>query len=40
MISRDALVNNLVKSAGKVGVRSLAFIGDGEPTLNPVIIKK
>ncbi len=35
VIERDALLNNLVKSAYDVGVKSLAFIGDGEPTLNP-----
>ncbi len=35
MIQKDALINNLVKSAAKIGVKSLGFIGDGEPTLNP-----
>ena len=35
MIGREALINNLVKSAAKIGVKSLGFIGDGEPTLNP-----
>lgn len=35
VISRDALINNLVKSAAKIGVKSLGFIGDGEPTMNP-----
>lgn len=35
MIQRDALINNLVISAAKIGVKSLGFIGDGEPTLNP-----
>lgn len=37
VMSRTALVDNLVKSAAKIGVRSLAFIGDGEPTLNPYL---
>jgi MoaA/NifB/PqqE/SkfB family radical SAM enzyme len=35
IIERDALINNLVKSAAKIGVKSLGFIGDGEPTMNP-----
>ena len=35
IIQRDALLNNLVTSAADIGVRSLAFIGDGEPSLNP-----
>ncbi len=35
IIERDALINNLVRSAAKIGVKSLGFIGDGEPTLNP-----
>ncbi len=35
VIQRDALINNLVRSAAKCGVRSIGFIGDGEPTLNP-----
>lgn len=35
VIERDALLSNLVSSAADIGVRSLAFIGDGEPTLNP-----
>lgn len=33
-IKRDALVN-LMKDAGEVGVRSIGYIGDGEPTCNP-----
>jgi MoaA/NifB/PqqE/SkfB family radical SAM enzyme len=32
---RDALIYNYMKSAGEVGVRSIAFIGEAEPTLNP-----
>jgi len=35
VITRDALLNNLIKSAAKIGVKSLGFIGDGEPTMNP-----
>lgn len=35
IIQPDALINNLILSAAKIGVRSLGFIGDGEPTLNP-----
>lgn len=34
-IERKALLENLIESAGNIGVRSLGFIGDGEPTLNP-----
>lgn len=34
MIERDALLG-MVRDAGEIGVRSLAFIGDGEPTVNP-----
>lgn len=34
-IEKYALINNLVKSAAKIGVKSLGFIGDGEPTMNP-----
>jgi MoaA/NifB/PqqE/SkfB family radical SAM enzyme len=34
-ISREALIDNYLRSAGKVGVRSIAFIGEAEPTLNP-----
>ncbi len=33
-IKKDALIN-LMKDAGKVGVRSIGYIGDGEPTMNP-----
>ena len=33
-IKRDALLN-MLKEAGEVGVKSIAFIGDGEPTCNP-----
>ena len=32
---KDALLNNYLKSAGEVGVKSIAFIGEAEPTLNP-----
>lgn len=35
IIEKDALLDNLVRSAAKIGVRSLGFIGDGEPTMNP-----
>jgi len=35
VIQREALIDNLVKSAAKIGVKSLGFIGDGEPTMNP-----
>jgi radical SAM protein with 4Fe4S-binding SPASM domain len=35
VITEDALLNNLIRSAAKIGVKSLGFIGDGEPTLNP-----
>jgi len=34
-IEKDALITNLVKSSAKAGVKSLGFIGDGEPTMNP-----
>jgi len=34
-IGREALIDNYLRSAGKVGVRSIAFIGEAEPTLNP-----
>jgi len=34
-ISREALIDNYLRSAGKVGVRSVALIGEAEPTLNP-----
>jgi MoaA/NifB/PqqE/SkfB family radical SAM enzyme len=37
VIPRAVLVNNLVKSAGEIGVRSITFTGDGEPTLNPAL---
>ena len=33
-IQREALMQTM-KDAGEVGVRSIAFIGDGEPTCNP-----
>ncbi len=33
---REALLNYL-KSAGKMGVKSMGFIGEGEPTLNPAL---
>jgi MoaA/NifB/PqqE/SkfB family radical SAM enzyme len=33
---REALLNYL-KSAGEVGVKSMAFIGEAEPTLNPAL---
>ena len=36
-IGRKALIDNYLRSAGKVGVRSIAFIGEAEPTLNPHI---
>lgn len=39
MISRKGLIDNIVVSAAKIGVRSLGFIGDGEPTLNPAWIE-
>ena len=35
IIERKALLDNLVTPAAKIGVKSLGFIGDGEPTLNP-----
>ena len=35
MIEKKALLDNVVNSAGDIGVKSLAFIGDGEPSLNP-----
>ena len=35
MIEEEALLNNLVRSAADIGVKSLSFIGDGENTLNP-----
>jgi len=36
MISREALLN-YIEDCGKLGVRSIGFIGDGEPTLNPAV---
>lgn len=36
MISRDALLR-LMDDCGRLKVRSIAFIGDGEPTLNPAM---
>jgi len=36
MIGREALLR-YVEDCGKLGVRSLGFIGDGEPTLNPAV---
>ena len=36
-INRKALIDNYLRSAGKVGVRSIAFIGEAEPTLNPYL---
>ena len=36
MIGRDALLS-FIKNCGKLGVRSIGFIGDGEPTLNPTV---
>jgi MoaA/NifB/PqqE/SkfB family radical SAM enzyme len=36
LIERDALLN-FIRDCGKLGVRSLGFIGDGEPTLNPAL---
>jgi len=35
IFERNALLNNYLKSAGEVGVRSIALIGEAEPTLNP-----
>jgi len=35
ILSKKALLDNLVTSGAKIGVRSLGFIGDGEPTMNP-----
>ncbi len=34
IIQKDALLSTM-KDAGKIGVRSIAIIGDGEPTCNP-----
>ena len=36
MIKRDALLN-FIGDCGKLGVKSIGFIGDGEPTLNPAL---
>lgn len=36
MIGREALLQ-FVEDCGKLGVKSLGFIGDGEPTLNPTL---
>jgi MoaA/NifB/PqqE/SkfB family radical SAM enzyme len=36
LIERDALLR-FVGDCGRLGVRSLGFIGDGEPTLNPAL---
>ncbi|MCK9395107.1 MAG: radical SAM protein [Methylobacter sp.] len=36
MIGREALLQ-FVGDCGKLGVKSLGFIGDGEPTLNPTL---
>ncbi len=33
-IQREALIQTM-KDAGEIGVRSIGFIGDGEPTMNP-----
>ena len=38
MIKEDALLR-LVDSAAQVGVKSIAFVGDGEPTLNPAMYR-
>jgi len=36
MIAREPLLN-FIEDCGRLGVRSLGFIGDGEPTLNPAL---
>ncbi len=36
MIQRDTLLG-FIKDCGRLGVRSIGFIGDGEPTLNPAV---
>jgi len=36
MIERDALLR-FIDDCGRLGVRSIGFIGDGEPTLNPAL---
>jgi MoaA/NifB/PqqE/SkfB family radical SAM enzyme len=38
-IGKKALLENLIESAAKIGVKSLGFIGDGEPTLNPYCLE-
>ena len=36
MIERESLLK-YIEDCGKLGVRSIGFIGDGEPTLNPAV---
>ncbi|MFO1436509.1 MAG: radical SAM protein [Gammaproteobacteria bacterium] len=36
MIERDSLLR-YIEDCGRLGVRSIGFIGDGEPTLNPTV---
>ncbi len=36
MIERESLLR-FIEDSGRIGVRSLGFIGDGEPTLNPAL---
>ncbi|MEO5365747.1 MAG: radical SAM protein [Magnetococcus sp. WYHC-3] len=36
MIQRDALLA-YIRDCGRLGVKSIGFIGDGEPTLNPAV---
>lgn len=36
LIEREALLR-FIEDCGRLGVRSLGFIGDGEPTLNPAV---
>jgi radical SAM protein with 4Fe4S-binding SPASM domain len=36
LIKRDVLLNTM-RDAGAIGVRSIGFIGDGEPTCNPAL---
>ncbi|MBF0587635.1 MAG: radical SAM protein [Magnetococcales bacterium] len=36
MIQREPLLN-FIEDCGRLGVRSIGFIGDGEPTLNPAM---
>lgn len=38
MIPREALVR-LLKDAPKLGVKGIAIVGDGEPTLNPALVE-